>query len=221
MLQRGKRSWLFAAIAVIASGCASQKLTSRAQETESGPAHQHMMVALAEKVESSLANGDLAGAQREALEYRAQPDADQNLITQWRQQIWTMSDNWGDRDGSRKVKREIQGAVAQRRKQYAHERKMNREAFVRWLGKQGATPEEPLFSKVDVHDGSVQLWVTNQRMPALDFNMKTLAEINDVVVARCGCAARTNVGTSDTGFPVYLVRLDPDTRQSQVIPLPR
>jgi len=221
MQPRGKRVWWFAAIAVIASGCASQKPVSRAQEAESSPAHRQMMIALAQKVESSLASGDLAGAQREALEYRAQPDADQNLLAQWRQQIWTMSENWGERDGSRRVKREIQGAVAQRRKQYAHERKMNREAFVQWLAKQGATQDEPLFSKVDVHDGSVQLWVTNQRMAELDFNMKTLAEINDVVVARCGCAGRTNVGTSDTGFPVYLVRLDPDTRQSQVIALPR
>jgi hypothetical protein len=221
MGRAGKRSVLLAAIAAFASGCAQLGIPLRNREAESAQAHRRMMLTLADKVETYLVTGDLASAQRAALDYRAERDADPTLLAEWRRRIWTMSESWGGRDGSRQTKREIEGAVAERRRRYAHERKMSREAFVQWLAKQGATQDEPLFSKIDVRDGSVQLWVTKEHMPALDFNMKKLAEINDALVARCGCAGRTNVGTSDTGFPVYLVRLEPETRQSQVIVLPR
>jgi hypothetical protein len=217
----GKRSVLLAAIAAFASGCAQLRIPLRNREAESAQGHRQMMLTLADKVDTSLMAGDLASAQRAALEYRAAPDADPNLLAEWRQRIWTMSETWGDRDGSRKTKREIEGAVAARRRQYPHERKMSREAFAQWVAKQGSTHDEPLFSKIDVRDGSVQLWVTKVHMPALDFNMKKLVEINDALVARCGCYGRTDVGTSDTGFPVYLVRLDPEIRQSQIIVLPR
>jgi hypothetical protein len=179
------------------------------------------MLALADKVQTSLASNDLAGAQRAALEYGAAPDADQKMLAQWRQQIWTMSESWGDRDGSRKARREIKGAVAELRRQYPHERKMAHEAFAQWIAKQGAAQGEPLFSRIDVRDDNVQLWVAGDKVPALAFNMEKLVKVNDALVARCGCDARTNVGDSDTGFPVYLVRLDPETSQSQVIILPR
>ena len=215
-----QRFLLLASLVTIGSGCGSQKIihTPEAQSTQ---VNREELRALANKVDSSLAQGDLVNAQREALTYRAQRGADPNLLAEWRRKIWMISESWGPHDNSALAKREIKSAVAARKKIYAHERKMSHDAFVKWLGKQGATATEPLFSKVDVQDGSVQLWVTNQQMPTLDFNMKTLAEINDAVVARCGCAGRTNVGTYDTGFPVYLVRLDPDTRQSQVIAMPR
>jgi hypothetical protein len=216
-----RRFFLLASLVAIGSGCWSQKTVNHTSETENAQVNHQELQALADKVDSSLAQGDLVSAQREALTYRAQRGADPNLLTEWRRKIWMISESWGSRDNSALAKREIKSAVAARKKLYAHERKMSHEAFVKWLGKQGATPTEPLFSKIDVQDGSVQLWVSNQQMPTLDFNMKTLAEINDALVARCGCAGRTNVGTYDTGFPVYLVRLDPDTRQSQVIAMPR
>ena len=48
-----------------------------------------------------------------------------------------------------------------------------------------------------------------------------LIPINDAMVARCGCDARTNVAVSETGFPAYFIRLDPETRLSEVMILPR
>ena len=41
------------------------------------------------------------------------------------------------------------------------------------------------------------------------------------MVARCGCDARTNVAVAETGFPVYFIRLDPETKMSEVMILPR
>ena len=47
------------------------------------------------------------------------------------------------------------------------------------------------------------------------------ASINDAMVARCGCDARTNVAVAETGFPAYFIRLDPETKISEVMILPR
>ena len=41
------------------------------------------------------------------------------------------------------------------------------------------------------------------------------------MAARCGCDARTNVAVAETGFPAYFIRLDPETRMSEVMILPR
>ncbi len=43
----------------------------------------------------------------------------------------------------------------------------------------------------------------------------------DAMVARCGCDARTNVAVAETGFPAYFIRLDPETKISEVMILPR
>src|SRR5271163_1552915 len=136
MILAGKRGILLAAIAALAWGCAQLKSPLKNHEAENAQAHRQMAV-LANKVETSLSTGDLASAQREALEYRAERDADPKLLAEWRQRIWTLSESWGTRDESRQAKREIKGAVAQRRKLYARERKMSSEAFVKWLAKQG------------------------------------------------------------------------------------
>ena len=59
----------------------------------------------------------------------------------------------------------------------------------------------------------------NLRLAAL--SLDRLATINDAMVARCGCDARTNVAVAETGFPAYFIRLDPETRMSEVMILPR
>ncbi len=111
MGRAGKRSVLLAAIAAFASGCAQLGIPLRNREAESAQAHRRMMLTLADKVETYLVTGDLASAQRAALDYRAERDADPTLLAEWRRRIWTMSESWGGRDGSRQTKREIEGAV--------------------------------------------------------------------------------------------------------------
>jgi hypothetical protein len=44
--------------------------------------------------------------------------------------------------------------------------------------------------------------------------------INDGMAGRCGCDARTNVAVAETGFPAYFIRLDPETKMSEVMILP-
>jgi hypothetical protein len=213
---------LVAAIATFVSGCAQLPvISSRNRELEAAQAHRQMMLSLADKVQTSLSTGDLSGAQRAALAYGAAPDADRKMVAEWRRQIWVMSESWRDGESSPRARPAIKGAVEEIKRQYPRESKMSRAAFRRWVATQGATQGAPLFSKIDVRKDNVQLWVAGDKMPDLAFNMEKLVKVNDVLVARCGCDGRTNVGAIDTGFPVYLVRLDPETSQSQVIVLPR
>lgn len=202
MARTGKPSVLLAAIAAFASACAqlSVAVPARNREVESARAHRQRMLMLADKVETSLATGDFASAQRAALEYRAAPDAAPNLLAEWRRRIWTLSENWGDGDGSHQAKREIEEAIAKLRRQYQHERKMSRQAFAQWLAKQGATRGEPLFSKIDVRDDNVELWVTKEKMSALDFNMKRLGTINDALSRGAAAMGARTSGPQTPGF---------------------
>ena len=77
------------------------------------------------------------------------------------------------------------------------------------------------MSSVEVKDSTLNLSVDEANLPVAALSLDRLATINDAMVARCGCDARTNVAVSETGFPAYFIRLDPETRMSEVMILPR
>ena len=67
----------------------------------------------------------------------------------------------------------------------------------------------------------MSLAISDANLPVAALSLDRLATINDAMAARCGCDARTNVAVAETGFPVYFIRLDPETKMSEVMILPR
>jgi hypothetical protein len=72
-----------------------------------------------------------------------------------------------------------------------------------------------------VTDSTLSLAISDANLPVAALSLDRLATINDAMAARCGCDARTNVAVAETGFPVYFIRLDPETKMSEVMILPR
>jgi len=72
-----------------------------------------------------------------------------------------------------------------------------------------------------VKDTTLNLSVDDANLELAALSLDRFATINDAMAARCGCDARTNVAVAETGFPAYFIRLDPETRMSEVMILPR
>ena len=70
-------------------------------------------------------------------------------------------------------------------------------------------------------DSTLKVWVDDANLQLAALSLDRLATINDGMAARCGCDARTNVAVAETGFPAYFIMLDPETRMSEVMILPR
>ena len=68
---------------------------------------------------------------------------------------------------------------------------------------------------------TLKLSVDDANLELAALSLDRLATINDAMAARCGCDARTDVAVAETGFPAYFIRLDPETRMSEVMILPR
>jgi hypothetical protein len=98
---------------------------------------------------------------------------------------------------------------------------MDNSQFEQWVVKTATVSGTAFASKVEVKDTTLQLSVDDANLQLAALSLDRLATINDAMAARCGCDARTNVAVAETGFPAYFIRLDPETRMSEVMILPR
>src|SRR5208282_3096737 len=80
---------------------------------------------------------------------------------------------------------------------------MDKSQFTRWVVKTATVSGTAVAASVEIKDSTLRL------------------SVDDAKAARCGCDARTNVAVTETGFPAYFIRLDPETRMSEVMILPR
>jgi hypothetical protein len=72
-------------------------------------------------------------------------------------------------------------------------------------------------SKLEIHDeATLDLLVSERNLPGVAVNLKKLVRINDALAARRRCDSRTNIEVAETGFPAYLLRLDPVVHGSTV-----
>jgi hypothetical protein len=90
-----------------------------------------------------------------------------------------------------------------------------------WVVATSTVPGTPLASSVQIADSTLSVAITEANLPVAALSLDKLATINDAMVGRCGCDARTNVAVAETGFPAYFIRLDPETKISEVMILPR
>jgi len=174
----------------------------------------------AEEVETALSNQDLADAERAAIDYQSLPAADPATIARWSKQIWKLADAQEFADSAAR-KHSLDAAISELRKNHRDVEKMNDDQFTRWVLKTATVSGTPVAASVEMKDSTLKLSVNDANLQLAALSLDKLATINDAMVARCGCDARTNVAVAETGFPAYFIRLDPETRISEVMILPR
>ena len=178
-----------------------------------------ILQASAAKVDAALAHGDLSGAEQAAQAYINTSGADPAMIAKWSRQMWDLVNQRDSRIDPRR-KKDLAKAIASLRKQLPTMRKMSKPQFVLWVAEQGSVEGAPMFSSVSLKDQEIDLAIRRQEVQRASLKLDRLSNINDATVARCGCDGRTNVGVAETNFPLYLVRLDPETQRSEVLILP-
>ncbi len=173
-----------------------------------------------DEVEAALSEHDLADAERAATDYQSLPGDDPTMLARWSHQIWTLADAQVFADSTAK-KRSLGAAISEARKKHPNVEKMDQSQFTRWVVKTTTVSGTPIASKVEMKDSTLDLFVDGANLQLAALSLDRLATINDGMAARCGCDARTNVAVAETGFPAYFIRLDPETRMSEVMILPR
>lgn len=173
-----------------------------------------------QEVKAALAAHDLAGAERAATDYQRLPGADPATLAQWSKEIWTLADAQVFADSAAR-KRSLGGAISAARKSHQNVVKMDKQQFIGWVEQTATVSGTPLAKSVAIKDSTLTLAVSESNLSVAALNLDRLATINDAMVARCRCDARTNVAVAETGFPAYFIRLDPETKLSEVMILPR
>ena len=171
---------------------------------------------LTERINQAIAADDIATAESAIQRYHAIPDGDSAAVAGWSHQLWALIDA---QDNASAPDRHAGAAIAAAGRQYGRVRAMDRDAFKRWVMSHTSADGAPLVSSVELGKQRMTLWVADERLNAVALNLDRFARINDALVARCRCAGRTNIGVTDTGLPAYQLRLDPETRRSEVLVL--
>ncbi len=174
----------------------------------------------AQEVEAALAAHDLADAERAATDYQDLPGGDAVTVARWSRQIWTLADAQVFADSSAK-KRSLGSAISAARRNHPEVEEMDKRQFTRWVVKTATVAGTPVAASVEMKDSTLKVSVDDANLKLAALSLDRLAAINDGMAARCGCDARTNVAVAETGFPAYFIMLDPETRMSEVMILPR
>jgi hypothetical protein len=98
---------------------------------------------------------------------------------------------------------------------------MNDTAFRHWVMKNATVSHTPLVDGIALRKGAIDLRVASGSLPEVALNLDRFTQINDAMVARCRCDGRTNIAVEGSGLPAYLLRLDPETRRSEVLVMPQ
>jgi hypothetical protein len=174
----------------------------------------------AQEVDAALSAHDLADAESAATDYQSFGGGDPATVARWSKEIWTLADAQVFADSAAR-KRSLGGAISEARKDHPNVAKMSKSEFTRWVVTTSTVSGTALASSVELTDSTLSLAIGDANLPVAALSLDRLATINDAMAARCGCDARTNVAVAETGFPVYFIRLDPETKMSEVMILPR
>jgi len=170
-----------------------------------------------DKVAAALEQGDLATAENAATAYANIPDSDPALIATWSQQMWGLVRQQDGKPAGPRRKKDLAAAIIHVRRQYPRMKSMSKSDFVGWVVKEGTVGGTSMFSYAELRENATNLMVHAGAIHITTLNLDRLTKINDATVARCRCDGQTNVAIAETGFPLYLVRLDLETRGSEVL----
>ena len=169
---------------------------------------------LATEIETALANKDTAEAEAAIVRYKSVPGSDPQAAQRWSKQLWALV----NRDSATgRTGRHLAPIISEISRQYPHLRSMNEGAFRRWVEDKTTVSGIRMASSVEVSKGALRLWIPDAQMRTAALNLDRFADINDALVARCRCDGKTNIAAQDSGLPAFLVRLDPETRRSEVL----
>jgi hypothetical protein len=170
-------------------------------------------------VDRNLSADDIVGAEDAVIRYQTFPQSDRNAIAKWSEQIWqTISQ---EETSNAKHDRHLLPAIAAISRRYPKARTMNDARFKRWVMTNATVSNTHLVDRIDLRGHTLDLHVDSRNLPDIAFNLDRFILINDAMVARCRCDGRTNIAVEGSGLPVYLVRVDTDTRNSAALVMPQ
>ncbi len=185
-------------------------------ESESGPIFADVArkerTSLTRAVSAALAQSDIAAAEDAILRYRSIPGSNPQLAAEWTRRVWTIV----NRDAGI-GRSSLTPTILQLARQFRREQSMNDQQFRRWIEQNMTIDGSLMVSSVEISKRTVNLWLEDQQLANAALNLDRFARVNNGLVARCRCDARTKVALRDSGLPAYLVRLDPASRQSEVL----
>jgi hypothetical protein len=169
-----------------------------------------------DRVVAAIKSGDLAAAEAAVEDYQSLPGANQVQVAHWSNQMWQLVEQKDERPAP-SHKAVLGSAIATLRREHSDVRKMDDATFKQWVVKTATVDGKPLVSDPRLERGRLKLDLIDPNLSWAALNLDKFALINDAVVARCGCAGRTDVGVGTSDLPAYVVRLDPETKGSEVL----
>jgi hypothetical protein len=167
---------------------------------------------LTKKINAALAQGDIAAADDAILRYRSLPGSNPQSAGLWTRRLWAIV----NRDAT-PARTALTPTISQLSHQFRHEQNMSDPQFRRWIKRNMTVGGNLMVSNVEIGKRSVDLWLDDDQLTNSALNLDRFARVNDGLVARCHCNARTKVALKDSGLPAYLVRLDAESHQSEVL----
>jgi hypothetical protein len=193
------------------SGSASSPILAQIDSSEGA--------AVNAEVAAALKADNIAGAEAAVIRYQSFPGTDKRAVAAWSKQIWSALEHQEVR--GKRGDGHLVPAIAAVSQRYASMRAMNDSQFKRWVMSNATVSRTPLVEGIRLRKGALDLRVASANLPNIERNLDRFARINNAMVARCRCDGRTNIAVSGTGLPAYLVRMDPQTRQSEVLIMPQ
>lgn len=172
--------------------------------------------AASEEISNAISHGDIAQAEAAIARYDSIPGGDPKAVAQWSHQLWAVV-NREERAPARDRNRHLAPAISEAARQNPRMNAMKEGAFQRWVEEHATVDGTRMVSLVQVGRSTLNLWIPNERLGTAALNLDRFAHINDALVARCHCDGRTKIAVEGSDLPAYLVRLDPETRQSEVL----
>ena len=176
--------------------------------------HDSLKQLAAEEVRHSLEEQNLPEAETVALAYRNSPGADSELLTGWSNDFWQVV-HGQERPAGREQR--VTPLIAKLAKKYPQAKMTSETDFSHWVIAVTTVSNKSIISNLTAKGDTLDLLVLEHDLPAVMSNLYEFVRINDMLAARCGCDARTNVGVAELGFPVYLFRLDPEESTSKIL----
>jgi hypothetical protein len=170
-----------------------------------------------DQIEGAIKAGDLASAEAAIEDYEATPGANQVQVAQWSNRMWKLVKQGQAAAPSHHEKAMLGHAIAAIKREHRDARKMSDAAFQRWVVKTATADGTEMVREPQLDEGKLTLDLARPSLGWAALNLDKFAQINDAVVARCGCNARTDIGIGKGNLPAYMVRLDAETRQSEVL----
>jgi hypothetical protein len=187
-------------------------------DSESAPIFREIArkerAAVTETINAGLAQHDIATVDDAILRYRSLPGNYPEAVEQWTRQAWTIVNNEAEITPG---KAGLSKTISHLSLHFPHLRNVSDRQFRQWVENNMTIGGMTIVSNVDIGKRAVGLWLDDDQIDNAERHLDRFVRVNDGLVVRCRCNGRTTVGLKTSGLPAYLVRLQTDNRQSEVL----